>query len=150
MDIEHKLDEIEAICEQRGKRLTPTRRQVLMLFFEQGRSMRAYELLEAMIQTHTNAKPPTIYRALEFLEAEGFIHRVDSLNAWSICQHIHDHDTHHDSLLIACINCGKVKEIHDTISDKLSELIYSNGFRPAKHETEIRAICEKCAQAEST
>src|SRR5690606_26104114 len=76
---------LEAIrhCEQRGTRLTPIRQHVLTLLLEAGRSLKAYELLEAMKQLYPQAKPPTVYRALDFLVEEGLIHRLDAVNAWT-------------------------------------------------------------------
>ena len=75
----------EALCEQRGRRLTPIRRKVLELLLRHGRSLKAYELLDAMREVHPGAAPPTVYRALDFLMDEGLVHRLDAVNAWSAC-----------------------------------------------------------------
>ena len=71
-----QLSVAEALCEQRGRRLTPIRRKVLELLLRHGRSLKAYELLDAMREVHPGAAPPTVYRALDFLMDEGLVHRL--------------------------------------------------------------------------
>jgi len=65
--IAEQLRTAESLCAQRGRRLTPIRRKVLELLLRHGRSLKAYELLDAMRAVHPGAAPPTVYRALEFL-----------------------------------------------------------------------------------
>jgi Fur family zinc uptake transcriptional regulator len=137
---------LEAIrhCEQRGTRLTPIRQHVLTLLLEAGRSLKAYELLEAMKQLYPQAKPPTVYRALDFLVEEGLIHRLDAVNAWTACQDVSGH--HHD-LLIVCTRCGKVAELSaPLISHQLQDMIHAAGFIQTTSETELRAMCKDCSQ----
>lgn len=137
---------LEAIrhCEERGTRLTPIRQHVLTLLLEAGRSLKAYELLEAMKQLYPQAKPPTVYRALDFLVEEGLIHRLDAVNAWTACQDVAGH--HHD-LLIVCTVCGKVAELSaPLISHQLQDMIQAAGFIQTTSETELRAICQDCSR----
>ena len=141
------LADAVAMCEARGTRLTPIRAQVLELMLKSGRSLKAYELLEQMQVVHPNSKPATIYRALDFLAEQGLIHRLDAINGWTACQHIHSH--HHD-LLIVCTVCGMFKELSAPhISQELRELLATVGFSPNAPETEIRATCDACRQQSS-
>ena len=140
------LHQAETICQSRGKRLTPIRKQVLALIVSDERCMKAYEILDLMVKDFPSAKPATVYRALEFLEAEGFIHRLDALNGWTACNDIelpgHDHN-----LLIVCTDCGLVSEVDvPDVSHKLQALITQTGFVQKSAQTEIRAICKKCSQ----
>ncbi len=140
--VNQRLLEAEQLCESRGKRLTPIRQQVLRLMLEESRSLKAYELLDAMLAIHPKSKPPTVYRALEFLEEEGLIHRLDAVNAWTACIDVNSH--HHD-LLVVCTQCGKVVEISaPEISSQLKNLIANTGFSLTSNETEIRATCAQC------
>lgn len=140
--VEERLQEAEQLCESRGKRLTPIRQQVLRLMLEESRSLKAYELLDAMLAIHPKSKPPTVYRALEFLEEEGLIHRLDAVNAWTAC---HDVNSHHHDLLVVCTQCGKVVEISaPEISRQLKALIAKTGFSLSSNETELRATCAQC------
>ncbi|WP_019937228.1 Fur family transcriptional regulator [Bordetella sp. FB-8] len=141
-NIEARLALADTLCAQRGKRLTPIRRKVLELLLRQGRSIKAYELLDAIKAEHHGAAPPTVYRALDFLVEEGLIHRLDAINAWSAC---HDAAGAPHDLLVVCTHCGAVAEISDpSMSRQLAERVARTGFALATHETEIRALCPDC------
>lgn len=133
----------ETLCEQQGRRLTPIRRKVLELLLTQdGRSLKAYELLEAMRTIHPGSAPPTVYRALDFLVEAGLIHRLDAVNAWIAC---HDAAGAPHDLLVVCTHCGAVAEISDPVmTSRLAERVAQTGFKPTSHETEIRALCAQC------
>lgn len=137
----------ESLCAQRGRRLTPIRRKVLELLLRHGRSLKAYELLDAMRAEHPGAAPPTVYRALDFLMDEGLIHRLDAVNAWTAC---HDAAGAPHDLLVVCTGCGAVAEVSDpAMSRQLAERVARTGFALATHETEIRALCPQCQQKHS-
>lgn len=143
--VSRQLELAEALCAERGRRLTPIRRKVLELLLRHGRSLKAYELLDAMRAVHPGAAPPTVYRALDFLMDEGLVHRLDAVNAWSAC---HDAAGAPHDLLVVCTHCGAVAEISDpAMSRQLAERVARTGFALATHETEIRALCPQCQQA---
>lgn len=52
--------------------------------------------------------PPTVYRALDFLLEQGFVHKVESTNSYVLC-HLFDQPTHTSAMFI-CDRCGAVKE----------------------------------------
>jgi Fur family zinc uptake transcriptional regulator len=132
----------ESICTQHGSRLTPIRRKVLELLLQHGRSLKAYELLDAMRVVHPGAAPPTVYRALDFLTDEGLVHRLDAVNAWIAC---HDAGGAPHDLLVVCTGCGAVAEVSDpSMSRQLADRVQQTGFVLATHETEIRALCPHC------
>lgn len=141
-NIDAQLDVAEALCTQRGRRLTPIRRKVLELLLRHGRSLKAYDLLDAMRAVHPGAAPPTVYRALDFLMDEGLVHRLDAVNAWIAC---HDAGGAPHDLLVVCTRCGAVAEVSDpAMSRQLAERVAHTGFALNSHETEIRALCPTC------
>ncbi len=143
--VDAQLGVAETLCEQRGRRLTPIRRKVLELLLRHGRSLKAYELLDAMRAVHPGAAPPTVYRALDFLMDEGLIHRLDAVNAWSAC---HDAGGAPHDLLVVCTGCGAVAEVSDpAMSRQLAERVAQTGYALATHETEIRALCPQCQKS---
>ncbi|MGL9774054.1 MAG: zinc uptake transcriptional repressor Zur [Sodalis sp. (in: enterobacteria)] len=77
------LSQAEELCEQRNVRLTPQRQEVLRLMSQQNGAISAYDLLDLLRQSEPQAKPPTVYRALDFLLEQGFVHRVESTNSFS-------------------------------------------------------------------
>lgn len=143
--IAQRLHTAERLCEQRGSRLTPLRRLVLDTLLRHPGSMKAYELLDALRAAQPGAAPPTVYRALDFLTAQGLIHRLDAVNAWSACTDAGG-DPH--DLLIVCTRCGNVAELSDpTLSQRLADCVSQAGFVLDGHETELRAVCTRCQQA---
>jgi len=137
-----QLETAQALCESRGSRLTPIRRRVLEILLEQGRSVKAYELLELIRDDQAAAAPPTVYRALEFLVEEGLVHRLDAINAWAAC---HDAGGQPHDLLVVCTSCGSVAELSDPdLTRSLAEKVAQAGFRLSGHETELRGLCEAC------
>ena len=140
--IEAQLQIAEQLCKERGKRLTPIRREVLELLLRQQRSLKAYELLALFRKDQPAAAPPTVYRALEFLTEEGLIHRLDAVNAWTACV---DASGHTHDLLVVCTHCGAVAELSaPSLSAQLAACVEQAGFTLANLETELQALCQKC------
>lgn len=140
--LDTRLRTAESLCKQRGSRLTPIRRKVLEILLTHGRSLKAYELLDEIKQVQSNATPPTVYRALDFLSEQGLIHRLDAVNAWAAC---HDAAGEPHDLLIVCTHCGKVAELSDpALSAKLTQIVTDSGFILSNLETELRALCSAC------
>ncbi|WP_038369228.1 transcriptional repressor [Brackiella oedipodis] len=145
-DTQALLAQAEALCKQRGKRLTPIRRQVLRIMLEQQRCMKAYEILDTMTETFSQAKPATVYRALEFLEEEDLIHRLDAMNGWTPCIHLAQQAHQHPAgLLIVCTACGQVSEVQSpNLGLELQSIIKQHGYSRASEQIEIRALCQQC------
>jgi Fur family zinc uptake transcriptional regulator len=78
-------------CEAHKHRLTEPRLAVLKIIAESAKPLGAYEILEKLGKTIKNPKPPTAYRAIEFWQEHGFIHRIESLNAYIACEAGHQH-----------------------------------------------------------
>ena len=140
--VKELLDTAESLCSQRGRRLTPIRRKVLEILLERQRSVKAYELLDEIRKVQPGAAPPTVYRALDFLIAEGLIHRLDAVNAWAACM---DAAGERHDILVICTDCGAVAEFSDpTLHRQLAKKVASAGLVLDHHETELRALCSPC------
>ncbi len=100
------LQTAEQVCLKRGARLTPLRRQVLSLLLAASGPVKAYDLLKQIGQ-NGDAKPPTVYRALDFLMETGLAHKVEALNAYVACSHA---GVGHVAALYICNDCGRVDE----------------------------------------
>ncbi|KUE78730.1 zinc uptake transcriptional repressor Zur [Aeromonas schubertii] len=143
MDLEQLLSRARRLCEQRGLRFTATRQQVLCLLARHGNAISAYDLLDQLRLTEPNAKPPTIYRALDFLLEQGFAHKVESLNAYIYCCHF---DHAHPMQLLICDRCGNVVELHDsTIDSAFLEQARQHGFTITNKTIEAHGQCARCA-----
>lgn len=145
--LEASLGTAHALCEERGKRLTPIRRKVLEILLREHRSVKAYELLELIRDSQPGAAPPTVYRALDFLVDEGLVHRIDAINAWTACK---DAAGKPHDILVICTRCGRVSELSDpSLSRQLADCVARAGFRLASHETELRALCADCSHQDT-
>lgn len=141
--LEHTLSKLNKLCQARRIRLTPQRQSVLELMLSAGKAMSAYDLLDQLKKIEPKAKPPTIYRALNFLIKQGFIHKVESLNSYIICPHFDN--TQHISTLFICKNCHMIIEKHSAIIEQeLQSLANIHHFLTKHTVLEIHGICNKC------
>ncbi len=141
-EVEAFLAEAEALATKRGARMTRIRRKVLRLLIESTEPAKAYDLL-AHLDGEGSAKPPTIYRALDFLQEFGLAHKIESLNAYVACGHA-SHS--HSAVFLICETCGSAEELHTvTTSEALQAETEAAGFRLSHAVIEARGICRSCA-----
>jgi len=92
--------------------------------------------------------PATVYRALKHLAAHGVVTRIESRNAYVLCQHPH---SPHDCLFFICRECGAATEAPD---NKISRLLRKEsetlGFAVNRQILEIVGLCKNCAARERT
>ena len=133
---------VEDASEERGLRLTPLRKEVLELIAASPKPVKAYDLLDQLREKHGNAAPPTVYRALDFLLENGFIHKLESINAFVSCHH--PAEAHQVPFLI-CDTCSSAQEVCD---ERVAELIEAQakalGFRPQAQTLEVHGTCRNC------
>ncbi|UDG82629.1 Fur family transcriptional regulator [Candidatus Vallotia cooleyia] len=141
-DITQALQIAHAYCQERSELLTPLRKKVLSLLLQSGRATKAYTLLDEMRKIHPGSAPPTVYRALDFLQSVELVHRIESINAFSVC-----HDLTHcrHGILIVCQSCGEVAEVDGPgVHHELVNKIQSTGFTLVRGELELKGFCVKC------
>jgi Fur family transcriptional regulator, zinc uptake regulator len=159
-ETERLLNSAEALCASRHQRLTEQRRQVLGLILDNPRPSGAYDLLDRLRIDGKPAAPPTVYRALEFLTAQGLVHKIERLSAFVGCAHMlqpeapcghgHAHGVEAIQFLI-CTNCRRVFEItDDRIRTAINAAAQAQGFHPAGATVEIEGTCAECAAAAAT
>ena len=140
---QNTLMHAERLCAARGVRLTPLRRRVLELVQSRADAVKAYDLLAQLSTEDHAAKPPTVYRALDFLLEQGLIHRVDSLNAFVSCNHP---DQPHAAHLLLCERCGQVQELHNATMDAaIAQAVAATGFVARHARLEVQGLCASCA-----
>jgi Fur family zinc uptake transcriptional regulator len=136
---------VEHASEERGLRLTPLRKEVLELIAAAHKPIKAYDLLDLLREKHGNAAPPTVYRALDFLLENGFIHKLESINAFVSCHH--PSVAHHVPFLI-CDECETATEICDErVAKLLADQAKALGFRARAQTLEVHGVCERCGRA---
>lgn len=136
------LDAAERLCARHGARLTGRRRRVLELVWRSHRAVKAYDLLAQMANEDPGVKPPTVYRALDFLIAQGLVHRIESLNAFVGC--VRPGQVHHEQFLI-CDDCGTVQEVEvPEVGRSLTKAASGAGFQAAHQTVEVHGRCDSC------
>lgn len=145
---ESLLSQAEAICQQRSVRLTPQRLEVLRLMTLQPGAISAYDLLDLLRVSEPQAKPPTIYRALDFLLEQGFIHRVESTNSYVVCHHFQE--PMHTSVMLICDRCGGVTEQQaDGVEEILQRVARNSRFSLRHSVIEAHGLCSGCEKVEA-
>ncbi len=141
------LSVAEDTCTSRGVRLTKLRRRVLELVWSSHEPVKAYDILDILRDEHSGSAPPTVYRALEFLQEEGMVHRIESLNAYVGCG-APDHN--HASQFLICQSCGAAAEMNDTeIRNLIAAKAADMGFKIDKEIIEVNGICSQCSDKAS-
>jgi Fur family transcriptional regulator, zinc uptake regulator len=140
--IDQAITTAEQLCEKKSLRFTPIRRRVLELVWESHEAIKAYDVLEKLQQEDSSAKPPTAYRALDFLLEHGLVHRIESLNAYIGCP---NPEHQHSFQLLICNECGLVNEIDQPgLAEQLDTYALSKSFTPSNQIIEVRGLCKSC------
>lgn len=140
------MSRAEAICAARSARLTPIRRRVLELLWESHQPIGAYDLLERLNATGFSAQPPAVYRALDFLMAQGLAHRIASSSAYIGCAMAsHESEEPCAAHFVICRACGRASELADPqLQQALANAAQSIGFITENVTLEISGLCGAC------
>lgn len=136
------LRTVTTTCETNGLRLTKGRKRVLEILLQEHRAMGAYDILGLLADEGYGAQPPVVYRALEFLVAHGFVHKIEKLNAYVACAHPGDD---HAPVFLICRNCGAVAETSVSMRATLGAAAISLGFVIETTVVEAEGLCPSCA-----
>ena len=90
--------------------------------------------------------PPTVYRALDFLIEHGFLHRIESRNAFAPCAHF---GHAHQGVMLNCETCGRSVEIEDEAVARRSTARRTGRLRAKAGVIEVAGQCGDCAHAGS-
>ncbi len=143
-DIEQRIFLAKQACHTQGLRFTPLRERVYRLILQSTAPIGAYELLAQLQQQSTKKiiAPPTVYRSLDFLLAHGFIHQLNSANAFIPCCHPRNQ---HIAAFLICQNCKQVQEFStNAVHDLLSHITQQTQFSIQSSVIEISGICQTC------
>ena len=132
----------DALCVEEGVQFTPVRKRVLELLLQAHRAKGAYQILDQLREDGFKHQPPVAYRALDFLVARGFAHKIEKLNAFIACAHL---GLHHSPAFLICRRCASVAETRvDETRGPLSDVANSAGFVIEKAVIEAEGICPNC------
>lgn len=133
----------ETCCLDRKVQLTPVRRRVLEILLQEHRAMGAYDILGQLADEGLGSQPPVAYRALDFLETQGFVHKIERLNAWLACTHAGDA---HSPVFLICRKCGSVAESRMS-GHGLLDAARAVDFQIETTVVEAEGLCPACQKA---
>jgi len=137
----------EAQCASAGLRFTPVRRKTLEILLQEHRALGAYEMLDRLRDAGFGSQPPVAYRALEFLVANGFAHKIERLNAFVACVHP---GANHSPAFMICRLCASVAEAQSAPTrGALGEAARATGFKIEQTVIEAEGICPVCVEGVS-
>ncbi len=127
-------------------KLTKNQAVVINALKEAGRPLSAYQILDIDAVRGAGLKAPlTIYRALEKLIEHGLVHRIESLNAFVVCEE----EAHVEpAAFMICRECKQTAEFPATsIRRQMAKQADALGFRIESFNLEVTGLCVDCAKA---
>lgn len=140
--VNHFLRQAEKLCAERKQRFTDLRKRVLELVCRYSQPVGAYALLDDLRKEGRSAAPPTIYRALDFLQQQGLVHRLANNNTYLACAHP---QTHHEGLFLVCRSCGHTQEVHTRdLLESAEQHAVNFDFFVEHAAVEVTGLCSQC------
>jgi len=140
-DVSRALGAAETRLTAEGERMTVARLRVLELLLAAGEPVKAYDLIARFGEDGQPAKPPTVYRALEFLERKGLVHRIASISAYVACT---GGDSAHAAAFLICDCCGATEEVAASVVDGLDGAAAKAGYVIERTTIEAHGRCPAC------
>ncbi len=135
-------DEIYRYCQARHIKLTPLRERILRIIAATEQPLTAYAILEILQRQKPKSQVMSVYRVLEFLLANGLIHRIESLNAVMPCNHLFEK---HLSQWLICRQCGHTEEYaQPALQPGIAAIERDTGFAVTMPTIELFGICARC------
>jgi len=128
---------------QIAKSLNGTEQKICKHLVRAAKALGAYEIQNALGIRHPN----TVYRALEKLQDLGFVHRLESENAFIACG---GPGKIHNPGFIVCRECGEVEEFAtSSMQPILQSLARDRRYMIDKTTIELIGRCYRCSHAVS-
>lgn len=143
-EVSRAIDEVARRLTGEGERMTPARLRVLALLLAAGEPVKAYDLIARFGDDGQPAKPPTVYRALEFLERKGLAHRIASISAYVACT---SGSVDHAAAFLICDCCGATTEVSAPVADDLAQAAEDAGYVIVRTTIEAHGRCPACRGA---
>jgi Fur family transcriptional regulator, ferric uptake regulator len=128
----------------RGIRLTRQRRVLLQVMETARRHLDAGEILDRAQKIDPEITRVTVYRTIDLLKRHGLIDELDLLHLRGD-RHFYESHGPRDHIHVACIRCGKVREVESDLYEELKRQISRDtGIEITVSRTEVGGICAEC------
>ncbi|MDP1912102.1 Fur family transcriptional regulator [Brevundimonas sp.] len=114
---------------------------MLELLLTSGRPEKAYDLIAAFHTDQRIAKPATVYRALDFLDRMGLVHRLSSSKCYVACTL---GMAAHSAAFMICDCCGSCREISAPTVASLVGAAAALGYSVDRATIEAEGRCPAC------
>lgn len=128
---------LEALCAERGMRMTEQRRVIARILEESGDHPDVEELYRRSVKIDARISISTVYRTVKLFEDAGIIARLDFRDGRSRYETVPEE--HHDHLID--LKTGRVIEFRSPEIEALQEKIArEHGFRLVDHRLELYGV----------
>jgi len=129
---------------ERGIRLTKQRRVLLRVMETAQRHLDAGEIFERAQKIDSDITRVTVYRTIDLLKRQGLIDELDLLHLRGD-RHFYESHGPRDHIHVACLRCGKVREVESELYEQLKKQITNDtGIEITVARTEIGGVCTDC------
>lgn len=129
---------------KRGIRVTRQRRVLLQVVEAARRHLDANEIFERAQKHDAGITRVTVYRTIDLLKRHGLIDELDLLHLRGD-RHFYESHGPRDHIHVACLRCGKVREVESELYEELKRQIEQDcGIRITVSRTEIGGYCTGC------
>ena len=144
-ELKASIHRVEEICKSNKLGLTEIRKQVFEIIVKKNKPIKAYEILDKISNINNKlSHPPTVYRAIDFLIENGFVHKLNSINSFVGCFHP---KAHKECYFLICKKCNIYQECcDDSLKDRISKTAVHNNFVISNTTLEIEGHCLDCSQ----
>jgi Fur family zinc uptake transcriptional regulator len=126
-----------------GLKLTSMRKEVLFILWGAKKPLKAYEILENLSKVKLNSQPPSIYRALNFFVTKGIVHKIESIQSYTLCSEPLKHL--YSEVLMVCSLCHQVTEVYDPqVQEMFLKLAKIKNFDLKQDIIELKGTCQQC------
>jgi Fur family transcriptional regulator, ferric uptake regulator len=135
---------LRSALERQGVRLTRQRRVLLEVMDQAEQHLTADAILDRAQKIDPRVHRVTVYRTLEMLKKRGLLDELDLLH---IHGHGHYYESHgpRDHIHVACLRCGKVREVESELFEQLKrQIAQDTGIKITVSRAEIGGYCESC------
>lgn len=139
------ISRVDEICRSNNLGFTDIRKQVFEIIIKNNKPIKAYQILDEIRNiTNKPSHPPTVYRAIDFLIENGFVHKLNSINSFVGCFHP---KTHEECYFLICKKCNLYQECcDDSLKDRISKTAVHNNFIISNTTLEIEGHCLDCSK----
>ncbi|MFM8746964.1 MAG: Fur family transcriptional regulator [Aestuariivirga sp.] len=146
-DVAAMIDRARAFAAARKLPFTEMRARVLTVLAQEEKPLTAYELVDRL-SVPKIVQAVQVYRALDFLQEAGCVHRLASKASYFACDH--EHHPGEAVVFMVCSHCGTVQEApSDLVAQGLQGAAEHAGFKPAHPIVELEGECARCSETKA-